>query len=95
MSEKPMARAHVSIRGKVQGVFFRAETQRAAEERGVNGWVRNRPDGSVEAVFEGTEKAVFSMVEWCKGGSPQAVVEDVSVDWSDYKGEFDGFEITH
>lgn len=94
MSEPTMARAHVSIRGKVQGVFFRAETQRAAEERKVNGWVRNRPDGSVEAVFEGTEKAVLSMAEWCKSGSPQAVVEDVVTDWSDYRGEFDRFEIT-
>jgi len=89
-----MARAHVSIHGKVQGVFFRAETQRAAEERSVTGWVRNRPDGSVEAVFEGREKSVLSMVEWCKGGSPQAVVEDVTADWSDHRGEFDRFEIT-
>jgi acylphosphatase len=95
MSEKAMARAHVVVRGKVQGVFFRAETQRAAEERKVTGWVRNRPDGTVEAMFEGTEKSVFSMVEWCKGGSPQATVEAVEADWSEYRGEFAGFEITH
>jgi acylphosphatase len=95
MDETPKARAHVIVSGKVQGVFFRAETQRAAEERNVTGWVRNRRDGTVEAVFEGTERSVLSMVEWCKGGSPQAVVSDVAVDWSDYKGEFNRFEITH
>jgi acylphosphatase len=94
MTEPNMARAHANIRGKVQGVFFRAETQRAAEERSVTGWVRNRPDGSVEAVFEGTEAAVLSMLEWCKTGSPQAAVEDVVTDWSAYRGEFGGFEIT-
>lgn len=95
MTEKTMARARVVVRGRVQGVFFRAETQRAAEARKVTGWVRNRPDGTVEAVFEGTEKSVFSVVEWCKSGSPQAVVEDVAVDWSAFQGEFPGFEITH
>ena len=88
-------RAHVIISGKVQGVFFRAETQRAALARGVTGWVKNRLDGTVEAVFEGPEQSVVSMVEWCKRGSPASRVEDIDVRWGKGLQEFSGFDITH
>jgi acylphosphatase len=63
----------------VQGVFFRAETRARAESLGVAGWVRNAPDGSVEAVFEGEVERVESMLDWCRRGPAGAVVEDVEV----------------
>jgi len=59
-------RAHVFVSGRVQGVFFRHETRREARMRGVKGWVRNLPDGRVEAVFEGEEEAVKELIEFCK-----------------------------
>lgn len=65
-----MARAHVFVSGKVQGVFYRDTTKKEAEKRGVKGWVRNLKDGRVEAVFEGTEVSVEEMVAWCRVGSP-------------------------
>lgn len=68
---------HVSITGTVQGVFFRAETKRAADSLNVRGWVRNRRDGSVEAVFEGDEEAIKSMVQWCRTGPRAASVDQV------------------
>jgi acylphosphatase len=88
-------RAQVIISGRVQGVFFRAETQRAAERIGVNGWVRNLPDGNVEALFEGPHDRVEEAIRWCHKGSPAAKVGDVQVDWKDYTGEFDRFKITY
>ncbi len=88
-------RAHAVIGGRVQGVFYRVETQKAARQRGVTGWVRNRADGTVEAVFEGNENDVASMIEWCKSGSPAAKVDNVDVDWETYKGEFSAFDVAH
>jgi len=79
----------------VQGVFFRAYTREWAKELGVKGWVRNLPDGSVEAVFEGEEGRVKELIERCRKGPPRAVVEDVQVRWEKYKGEFDDFEIRY
>lgn len=67
-----MARAHVFVSGKVQGVFYRDTTKKEADKRGVRGWVRNLRDGRVEAVFEGMADAVDDMVEWCHVGSPLA-----------------------
>ena len=89
------ARAHAVISGRVQGVFFRWETKHAADGFGVFGWVRNKRDGTVEAVFEGSEKSVMSILEWCKKGPPIAKVNHVDVKWEDYKGEFSSFEITY
>ena len=86
---------HVIIFGRVQGVFFRAETQRVAERFGVVGWVRNRPDGTVEAVFEGDQQAVDAVLAWCKEGPNLSVVEKVKVKWQDYTGEFSSFDITY
>ncbi len=87
--------AHAIISGRVQGVFFRAETQRVAERFGVVGWVRNRPDGTVEAVFEGEQKAVDAVLVWCKEGPNLAVVDKVKVKWQDYSGEFSSFDVTY
>lgn len=74
-----MVRKRVIVHGRVQGVFFRDTTRRTAESRGVAGWVRNNPDGSVEAVFEGPEDAVDSMVRFCRDGPRGAMVEQVEV----------------
>ena len=93
MEEKVRARAVIS--GRVQGVFFRVETQRAADRIGVFGWVRNRRDGTVEAVFEGDKDRVDAVLEWCMEGPPHAHVIDVHVSWNDYTGEFQRFEITY
>ncbi|WP_224336748.1 acylphosphatase [Haloprofundus halobius] len=91
-SESDRTRAHVFISGRVQGVFYRANTRDAARERGVDGWVRNLDDGRVEAVFEGSEPAVDSMVDWCETGSPDANVEDVDAEYEAPEG-LDGFEV--
>jgi acylphosphatase len=85
-------RAHVHVTGTVQGVYFRATTRDRAREAGVDGWVRNLPDGRVEAVFEGPPDAVDSMVAFCHEGSPAAEVTGVDVERGDPDG-LDGFEI--
>ena len=69
------------VRGRVQGVFFRAETERRARSLGLAGWVRNNPDGTVEAVFEGDRERVESMVDWSGRGPALAEVEGVEVEW--------------
>ncbi|MGI8920152.1 MAG: acylphosphatase [Solirubrobacteraceae bacterium] len=70
-------RRRVVIHGHVQGVFFRDSLRRHARERGVAGWARNRSDGAVEAVLEGPEEAVMSVIEFCRRGPPDARVESV------------------
>lgn len=89
------ARAHVHISGRVQGVFFRYETQALAEELGVKGWVRNTPGGRVEAVFEGDKEKVEQMLDFCRRGPPGARVTDVEVKWESYQGEFSSFSIRY
>ena len=93
MAEKVRARIFVS--GRVHGVFFRAETREKAQQLGVNGWVRNLPDGRVEAVFEGEKEKVEEMVEWAKKGPSGAIVNDLKIKWEEYKGEFKNFEIRY
>ncbi|MCD6240005.1 acylphosphatase [Candidatus Bathyarchaeota archaeon] len=88
-------RAHVFVSGRVQGVFFRYETRQHARRVGVTGWIRNLPDGRVEAVFEGEKEAVDYMIEFCRRGPPAARVEKVEVIWEPYKGEFDSFTIRY
>ena len=83
------ARAHVVVTGLVQGVCFRAEAECRARSLGVAGWVRNRPDGSVEAVFEGDVERVESMVDWCRRGPSGARVDGVRVDSDEPRGERD------
>ena len=70
-------RAHLVVHGRVQGVWFRGATEEQARRRGVDGWVRNRPDGSVEAVFEGTPDAVAALLVFVRQGPPAARVERV------------------
>lgn len=90
-----MTAIRVVIRGRVQGVFFRAETQKAARAAGVCGWVRNLPDGTVEALFEGPQEKVELMLKWCHKGSPAARVEAVSTYPVSCTGTFMDFNITH
>ncbi len=86
-------RAHLFVEGRVQGVFFRACTQEEAQERKLTGWVKNLYDGRVEAVFEGEEKDVQSMIEWCHSGPPHAMVVHASVEIEEYRGEYSGFSV--
>ena len=79
-------RNHVIVAGVVQGVFFRSHTQRQANALGLAGWVRNLPDGRVEAVFEGSEAAVASAVAWCSRGPDRAIVTAVEVFDEDAEG---------
>jgi acylphosphatase len=74
-----MIRRRVVVSGQVQGVFFRDTCRRRAQAHGVTGWVRNCPDGTVEAVFEGKPKAVEAMIEWVRKGPPTAQVDRVEV----------------
>lgn len=89
----PRVRAHVVISGLVQGVYFRDSTRRMASEHNVTGWVRNLPDGRVEAMLEGEEQDVGWVVEWCRRGPPSAAVEHVDVAWGDYSGQFSRFAV--
>ena len=75
----PARRVHLVITGRVQGVFFRAACAREASVSGLDGWVRNRYDGSVEATFEGDPDAVQRLIRWCHEGPPGATVVDVDV----------------
>ena len=86
-------RAHVYVSGRVQGVFFRYETRREAKKHGVKGWVKNLPDGRVEAVFEGEKEDVEKLIDFCRKGPPLAKVDKVEVFWEEYKGEFKSFNI--
>ena len=88
-------RAHVIISGRVQGVFYRMETKRAADRIGVFGWVRNLKDGTVEAVFEGDPERVNEALDWCRHGPPRAEVADVDVIRSEYTGDFNGFNVSY
>jgi acylphosphatase len=87
-------RAHVWVSGRVQGVSFRAYTQREARRQGASGWVQNLEDGRVEAVFEGPREVLDALVAWCHQGPPGARVEDVEVGWESAEGE-QGFVIRH
>ena len=87
-----LKRAEVTVRGMVQGVFFRVETRDRARSLGLSGWVTNARDGTVRAAFEGDEERVRSMVDWCGRGPSGARVEAVDVEWTEAEGE-QGFSI--
>jgi acylphosphatase len=82
-----LRRARVVVRGMVQGVFFRVGARDRARSLGVAGWIQNRPDGAVEAVFEGDDDRVDSMIEWCRRGPSGANVQDVEVTAEEPRGE--------
>ncbi|HOX36485.1 MAG TPA: acylphosphatase [Candidatus Brocadiia bacterium] len=84
---------HVVIEGLVQGVGFRYATRRFAADHDLGGWVKNRPDGRVEALFEGRRSAVQAAVDWCRKGPPASRVENVNVTYLQSEGRSDGFRI--
>jgi acylphosphatase len=86
-------RAELRIAGKVQGVFFRASTREQARARDLGGWVKNLPDGTVEAVVEGPVDDVEELVEWAHQGPSSARVEHVDVQWTPPRGEPQTFEV--
>jgi acylphosphatase len=81
------------VRGRVQGVFFRASAQREARRLGLGGWIRNRPDGSVEILAEGEEQAIRELYGWAQKGPSAARVDRVETRWRSYSGEFADFRI--
>jgi len=86
------AKAHVYVSGNVQGVLFRSTTAQEARLLGVMGWVRNLPDGRVEAVFEGEKEAVQAIIEFCGRGPKWAKVTNVEVEWGPHTGSYRVFK---
>jgi acylphosphatase len=87
-----VVRVRAVVSGMVQGVFFRQATAEEARRLGIVGWVRNRPDGRVEAVFEGPRDVVDQIVSWCREGTPWSNVEGVEVTAEEPEG-LDAFRI--
>jgi acylphosphatase len=88
-------RARVIVEGRVQGVFFRYHTQEMAFKLGITGWVKNRRDSNVEAVFEGDKERVDQIIQWCHRGPSEARVTKVQLAWEDYTGESEDFFINY
>src|SRR5215469_9652086 len=88
-----VTRAHILLKGRVQGVGFRYATAVEARRRRLSGWVRNLDSGAVEAVFEGPHTQVAGMVRWCEDGPAGAYVRDVRVDWDEPLEQLKDFEI--
>jgi len=86
-------RATIIVTGRVQGVFFRTSALQEAQRAGVSGFVKNLPDGAVEAVVEGPDSAVEQFIAWCRQGPPNARVDDVQVRFSPARGEFRTFTV--
>ncbi len=89
------ARAHLIIKGIVQGVFFRAFTRDVANRLGLKGWVKNLPGGSVEAMFEGDKEEIEQAIKQCSLGPPGSRVDDVEVEWIEYQGELKDFQVKY
>ena len=90
-----LARAHVVVSGRVQGVYYRAYAGEEARALGIRGWVRNIAGGRVEAVLEGDEEAVRRMIAWCRRGSPASRVEKVETTWEEPRGESEPFHVAY
>jgi acylphosphatase len=91
--KKMKATAHVIVSGRVQGVSFRAATAKEARANGLTGWVRNMPDGRVEAVFQGAKEKIGEMLAWCRKGPPAARVSDVEIFYEKPGEAFAGFAV--
>ncbi len=89
------ARVRLQVRGRVQGVWYRDSTREQASTAGLVGWVRNLPDGTVEAVAEGPRDALERLVTWCQQGPPSARVTSVEAEWSETEGGLEGFAVRH
>jgi acylphosphatase len=89
-----LKQVHLYVRGRVQGVFFRASAQREARRLGLTGWVRHRADATVELLVEGEEESIKEFVGWSYKGPGAARVDSVDVRWRGFTGEFADFRIT-
>jgi acylphosphatase len=89
-----MKQVQVIVKGRVQGVFFRASTQREARRLGLTGWVKNRSDGAVEITAEGEESSLRQLCMWAERGPSAARVDDVQIRWRAYSGDHPDFRIT-
>ena len=87
-------RSHLIIEGRVQGVWFRDSTRKEAERLNITGWVKNRSDGAVEVVAEGSKEDVEKLRQWCNNGPPAAIVNNIREFKEYYTGEFKSFTIT-
>jgi acylphosphatase len=87
------AQVRIVVRGRVQGVFFRGATGQEARGLGLAGWVRNRPDGAVEIRAEGARRNLEMLLAWAHRGPAAAHVTDVEAEWSEYAGNWHGFEV--
>ncbi len=90
-----MERIHIIVRGRVQGVYYRASARDRARQLQLSGLVRNCPDGSVEIVAEGKKTSLEQLVAWCRHGPPGAVVATVDVEWQAATGKFVGFTVKY
>ena len=90
-----MRRAHITISGIVQGVFFRSTSRHQAMRLGLGGWAKNRRDGKVEIVVEVENEAIADFIQWCYQGPPGARVDDMDLAWEEYTGEFKAFSIRY
>jgi acylphosphatase len=88
-----MIRARLLISGRVQGVFYRASCQDEAAARGLVGWVRNLPDGGVEALLQGPEERVRDLIKWCYAGPPHAQVSRIELTHEEPRDDLEGFRI--
>lgn len=86
-------RVHIHVSGRVQGVFYRSNTRRRALGLGLTGWVRNIPDGRVEAIVEGEEEQIEKLIDWCRRGPPSAAVTGLEFRRKPPTGEFDTFRV--
>jgi acylphosphatase len=91
MEEKE--RVHLFVSGKVQGVFFRLNAKKKAEELGISGWVRNLSDGKVEILAEGVKEKIEELIKWAQKGPLFAKVDGLEIERQDFKEEFDSFKI--
>lgn len=88
-----VVRAHIIVTGLVQGVYYRATARQEARALGITGWVKNRPEGTVEAMAEGEKNKVEQFIEWCRQGPPDSQVSSVQVEWEDTMGGYRDFRI--
>ena len=90
-----IAAAKLMVRGRVQGVWYRASAKDEAVRLALLGWVRNTPDGSVEVFAEGPKDKVEALIRWCQSGPPLAKVSEVEVEWTEPTGRFNRFEVRY
>ena len=89
-----LKQVHLFVRGRVQGVYFRASAQREARRLGLTGWVKNRVDGAVEILAEGDEEEIKELIGWSHRGPGAARVDSVDVRWRSFTGDYPDFRIT-